>query len=177
VDVSPAQLDTALRMQELFGLHFPLCLGNAERTPLPDATCDLVISEYGASIWCDPERWIAEAERLLRPGGELIFLVNGLLMTLCTPLDAEMETPVSSCLVRPLFGLRRLEWLDGSVGFALGHGDWIRILRANGFVVEDLIEIQPPATASAATPIVTLEWARNWPCEEIWKARKRLPGT
>ncbi len=21
-------------------------------------------------------------------------------------------------------------------------------------------------------PYVTLEWARRWPCEEIWKARK-----
>jgi len=36
-----------------------------------------VISEYGASIWCDPYRWIPEASRLLRPGGDLVFLVNG----------------------------------------------------------------------------------------------------
>jgi hypothetical protein len=21
-------------------------------------------------------------------------------------------------------------------------------------------------------PFVTLEWARQWPCEEVWKARK-----
>jgi hypothetical protein len=30
---------------------------------------DLAVSEYGASIWCDPHRWIPEAHRLLRPGG------------------------------------------------------------------------------------------------------------
>ena len=41
-------------MQAQFGLDFPLHLGNAERTPFPDASFDLAISEYGASIWCDP---------------------------------------------------------------------------------------------------------------------------
>ncbi len=34
------------------------------------------VSEYGASIGCDPYTWIPEAARLLRPGGQLIFLVN-----------------------------------------------------------------------------------------------------
>jgi hypothetical protein len=27
------------------------------------------ISEYGASIWCDPYAWIPEAARMLRPAG------------------------------------------------------------------------------------------------------------
>lgn len=54
IDASPAQLATARQMQEQFGLTFPLHLGNAERTPFPDASFDLAISEYGAAIWCDP---------------------------------------------------------------------------------------------------------------------------
>ena len=58
-------------MQEQFGLQFPLHLGNAEETGFPDASFDLVVSEYGASIWCDPYRWIPEAARILRPGGNL----------------------------------------------------------------------------------------------------------
>lgn len=37
--------------------------------PLGAGCADLVISEYGASVWCDPYRWIPEAARLLRPGG------------------------------------------------------------------------------------------------------------
>ena len=44
-------------------------------------------SEYGASIWCDPYRWIPEAARLLRPGGRLIFLSNSILSILCSPDD------------------------------------------------------------------------------------------
>jgi SAM-dependent methyltransferase len=172
IDNSPAQLETARHLQEEFGLRFPLYLGNAEATPFPDASFDLAISEYGASIWCDPYRWVPEAARILRPGGRLIFLVNGLLLTLCTPEDE--DAPADSCLHRPLFGMHRFAWSDGSVEFHLAHGDWIRLLRANGFEIEDLIEIQPPEGATTRYPYVTAEWARRWPCEEVWKARKRF---
>jgi hypothetical protein len=34
--------------------------GNAEQVPLADATFDFAISEYGASLWCDPWRWPCE---------------------------------------------------------------------------------------------------------------------
>jgi hypothetical protein len=34
----------------------------------PDASFDFAISEYGACLSADPQRWIAEAARLLRPG-------------------------------------------------------------------------------------------------------------
>lgn len=174
LDNSPAQLETARRQQEAFGLSFPLHLGNAEATPFADASFDLAVSKYGASIWCDPDKWIPEVARILRPGGSLVFLVNGLLAMLCTPLDATEETPVGECLARPYFGMHRFEWPDNdSVEFHLGHGDWIRLLRANGFEVEDLIELRPHEDATAHVPIVPLEWARQWPCEEIWKARKR----
>jgi hypothetical protein len=79
IDNSEAQLQTARSLQGQFAIAFPLLHGNAERVALPDASFDLAISEYGASIGCDPYEWI---------------------------------------------------------------------------------------------PFMTLEWARRWPCEEIWKARK-----
>jgi SAM-dependent methyltransferase len=173
VDTSPEQLATARRLQTEFGLDFPLHLGNAEETPFPDASFDLVISEYGASIWCDPYKWIPEAARLLRPGGQLIFLINGVLLTLCTAVDAAPDDPATECLQRPYFGLHRLDWDDGSVTFNLGYGDWIRVMHASGFDIDDLIEIQAPEGATTSFPIVTPQWARQWPCEEIWKAHKR----
>lgn len=140
--------------------------------PLPNASLDLAISEYGASIWSDPYLWIPEAARLLRPGGTLIFLVNSTILMLC--VSDEEDQPAGERLLRPYFGMHRFDWPDGtSVEFHLGHGDWLRLLRRYGFEVEDLIEIQAPDGARTRHPYVTGAWARKWPAEEIWKARKR----
>ena len=68
IDNSEAQLATARRLQREHALDFPLRHGDAETVPYPDASFDFAISEYGASLWADPERWIPEAARLLRPG-------------------------------------------------------------------------------------------------------------
>jgi SAM-dependent methyltransferase len=173
IDNSEQQLATARRLQAEHDLVFPLLHGNAEAVPFPDASFDLAISEYGASIWADPYRWIPEAARLLRPDGRLIFLVNGLIMMLCMP---DAEEPATNEMLRPQRGLHRLEWTsDNSVNFHLSHGDWIRLLRSNGFEVEDLVELYPAEGAKATDfPYATNEWARQWPTEEVWIARKRV---
>src|SRR3984893_94037 len=54
IDNSAKQLETARALQREHGLDFPLIHGNAERVPLPDSSFDLALSEYGASLWCDP---------------------------------------------------------------------------------------------------------------------------
>jgi SAM-dependent methyltransferase len=171
VDVTPAQLATARRMMEKTGIEFPLVEADAAETGLPDASFDLVLSEYGASIWVDPYRWIPEAARLLRAGGRLVFLRNSTLVILCSP----DEVPASETLQRPQFGMHRFEWPEGGVEFHLGHGEWIDLLRANGFEIERLVEVQAPADAETHGyyAYVTAEWAKKWPCEEIWVARKR----
>ena len=171
IDNSEAQLDTARRLQREFGLDFPLLHGNAEEVPFPDRSFDLVISEYGASIWCDPYLWIPEAARLVRPGGRLVFLVNGALLMLCAP--DEVDVPATDGLLRPYFGMHRFEWSDDdSVEFHLPHGEMIALLRRSGFEVEELVEIRPPDGSTSRYPFVTLQWAQRWPCEEVWKARK-----
>ena len=171
LDNSGAQLATARQLQERFGLRFPLIHASAEQVPLADASFDLAISEYGASIWCDPYCWIPEAARLLRPGGQLIFLVNSALLMLTAPEQDDL--PATEQLLRPYFGMHRFHWLGTeSIEFHLGHGDMIRLLRRCGFEVLDLIEIQPPPGSVTRHPLASLEWARKWPCEEIWKARK-----
>jgi SAM-dependent methyltransferase len=174
IDNSPAQLASARQFQEEFGLEFPVLHAIAENLPFPDESFDLAISEYGASIWADPYRWIPEAARVLRPGGELIFMVNGTILMLCIP--DEEENAAEPVMLRDYFGMHRFEWPeDDSVEFHLGYGDMIRLLRDNGFIVEDLIEVQPPEEATTGYPFVTLDWSRRWPCEEVWKARKTSP--
>ncbi len=85
------------------------------------------------------------------------------------------EDPVEDRLVRDYFGLHRIAWPgeEEGVEFHLGYGDWIRLLRANGFHVEDLVELRAPASATMSFSFVTAEWARRWPSEEVWVARKR----
>lgn len=171
VDPTPAQLETARACQREFGLEFPLVQASAEEVPLPDASFDLAVSEYGASIWADPFRWIPEAARLLRPAGMLVFLRNSTLAILCSPDIGQVDER----LRQKQHGMYRFEWPEGGVEFHLAHGDLLRLLRSAGFVVEDLIELYaPPDTATHEYyDHVTADWARRWPAEEIWVARKR----
>jgi SAM-dependent methyltransferase len=169
LDPTPAQLATARGMQQHFDLRFPLVRASAEEVPLADERFDVALSEYGASIWCNPHRWIPEAARLLRPGGRLVFLCNATLMVL-----TEDELGYAGRqLRRDYFGMDRIEWPDDhSVNFYLGYGDWIRLFRSNGLTVEDLIEIQAPPGVPSPLEYIPADWADRWPSEEIWVARK-----
>lgn len=172
VDPTPAQLDTARRMMRETGIEFPLVEAPGESVPLPDASFDVAISEHGAAVWADPYQWVPEAARLLRPGGLLAFLHGTPLAHMCYPLVGEISTE----LQRPYFGMGRTQWeeYDG-VEFQLTHGDWIALLRDSGFEIERLVEVR--AKPDATTPVfysdTPAEWARQWPDEEIWVARKR----
>ena len=173
VDVTPAQLATARRCQVEFGLEFRLVEASAEDVPLPSGSFDLAVSEYGASIWCDPQLWLPEAYRLLRPGGRLWFLRNSTLSILCGPDDGPQTTE----LLRPQRGMGRLEW-PGEIGveWQLPHGELFRLLRTTGFDIVDLVELYAPddAVDHAYYTTFSAEWSRKWPVEEIWVAKK--PG-
>jgi SAM-dependent methyltransferase len=173
VDITPAQLETARRLNDEFGFGLEFLEENAEHTSLPDAAFDLVLSEFGASIWCDPKLWIAEAARLLRPGGELVFARGSTLLILCSRDDEGQAGPQ---LVRPQRDLYRLDWTDDdpAVEFHAPTGELLRILRENGFELLRLVELFAPddAVDHEYYSHVSAEWAKQWPSEEIWRARK-----
>jgi SAM-dependent methyltransferase len=172
LDNSGAQLGTARALQDELGPRFPLVHGDGERPPFRDGSFDLAISEYGAAIWCDPYAWIPEAARILRPGGRLIFLGHSTIMMLALP---DEDLPATETFLRDYFGMHRFDWPDDpSVEFALPHGEMLRLLRSSGFEVEDLVEIRAPEGAETPSDLLaTAEWARRWPSEEVWIARKR----
>jgi SAM-dependent methyltransferase len=173
VDPTPAQLATARRMMAETGIEFPLVEAPGESVPLPDASFDLAVSEYGASLWADPARWVPEAARLLRPGGRLVFLTNSVLVYLCAP-DVGV---VGESLLRDQFGMYRIQWPESEgIEFHLAHGEWIALLRAHGFAIEALHELRAPEGAEdpGYYDFVTVEWGRRWPAEELWVARKAV---
>src|SRR5947207_2163819 len=101
----------------------------------------------------------------------LELLRNGVLFSLCAP---DSEDPAGDRLLRPYFGLHRLEWTDdGSINFSLGIGPLIRLFRECGFELIDCIELQAPAGRTTRFKYLTPEWAHRWPSEEIWRVRKR----
>ncbi len=71
----------------------------------PSGSFDLAISECGASLWCDPARWVPEAARLLRPGGKLAFHTTTILVTVCSP---GLDGPAGQELLHPQRQAHRL---------------------------------------------------------------------
>jgi extradiol dioxygenase family protein/SAM-dependent methyltransferase len=169
-DPTPSQLEIAGELQREFETTFPLVRSAAEHLPFADDSFDFAISEYGAAIWADPYKWIPEVARVLRPGAELTFLGNSSLLMLFA--EDEDEIPTGERLRRPQFGMYRFDWpAPEGTEFHLSHGDWIRLLRANGFEILELLELRPSVGATTRYTFVTYDWARQWPCEEAWRVR------
>jgi SAM-dependent methyltransferase len=171
VDLSGEQLGTARGLQAQLGPVFPLIQADAERVPLRSERFDLILSEHGVAAWCDAERWLPEAARLLRPGGRLVFLTNSHLSALCVPAE---EGVADERLVRGQREAYRVHWSGGGIEFHPSHGDWVRLLRGSGFVVEEMREIYaPPGKADHPFyEIVSGAWSAKWPAEELWVATR-----
>jgi SAM-dependent methyltransferase len=171
LDNSSRQLEHARAALTEAGVDFPLFHASAGEAPLEDESFDIVFCDHGAMTFADPYATVPEAARLLRTGGLFAFSHSTPLALLCY---RESDDTMSTEFQRDLFGLRRIEWPgDEPVEFNLPMGEWIEVFRRNGFVVEDLIEIQPPeGTASTYRSAEQTEWARHWPMEQIWRLRK-----
>jgi SAM-dependent methyltransferase len=169
LDLSTRQLEHARRLMTDAGVDFPLVNAGAEAVPLADRTFDIVFCDHGAMTFADPYRTVPEVSRLLRPGGLFAFNHHSPIETICWALDA---AKVGDRLVLDYFGLHRID--DGEdVSFQLPYGEWIRLFRANGFAVEDLIEPRPlPGSTSTYRDADELAWARRWPSETIWRLRR-----
>lgn len=169
VDLSDRQLVHARRLARLAGVLVPLVHADGELLPFRDECFDVVFCDHGAMTFCDPERTVVEAARILRPRGILAFCLATPWVDVC--FDSERST-VSKRLVEDYFGLGRMEH-DGKTYYQRGYGDWIRLFRKHRLVVEDLIELQAPADRETTyEDFVRREWAQRWPAEQIWKVRK-----
>jgi hypothetical protein len=113
---------------------------------------------------------VPESARVLRAGGLLAVNRMSPIYEIAAPVEADHA---GDRLVYDYFGRHRTELPDGSVEFGLPYGAWIRLFRACGLVLEDLIEPRPGAdAASTYRDADDLAWSRRWPSECIWRARK-----
>lgn len=173
IDNSANQLETARRLAAEHGVELELIHGNAEQVPRPDASFDFAVSEYGAAIWADPYKWIPEAHRLLRPGGELSFLGNHPFVMCTQPRDEDI--PATRELLEPYFGMHRIEWDvedDRSIEFNLPISEWMRLFRDTGFDIIDYRELRSREPSEDVRFFVSGAWAHDYPSEQVWRLRK-----
>lgn len=175
VDTSTEQLTTARRLADEHGADVTFHHASAEAVPEADGRFDLAVSEYGASIWCEPAAWLREAWRLLRPGGSCNFLGNHPLTQCVAPLDGSL--PIRTELVRDWHGMHRFDWRDaaqepGGIEFCLSTADWFALFARIGFEVLDYREPRPAAGGEELLFHVPRSWAVRWPSEQAWFLRK-----
>jgi SAM-dependent methyltransferase len=73
VDLTPELIARAEQNAALMGLQATWHVGDAEALPLPDATFDFVVSQFGHMFAPRPAVAIREMLRVLRPGGTIAF--------------------------------------------------------------------------------------------------------
>ena len=169
LDVSARQLDHARKNMREAGVDFPLVRSSAEAVPLSDASFDIVFCDHGAMTFCDPARTVPETSRLLRAGGLLAFSSPTPFWNVCWNVS---EDRLDDRLHANYFTQRSIEDEDNVI-FTLPYGEWIALFQKNGFAIEDLIELRPPEDATTTyAGYASIEWARKWPAEHIWRVRK-----
>jgi len=119
-------------------------------------------------------RWIPEAHRLLKPGGELVFLGTHPLAIITTPPNGEPSEPH---LHRSYFELYREDWREvevdpGGIEFNLPISSWLKLFRETGFEVLDYLELQAPDHFDETKFSSPANWSKQWPSEQVWKLRK-----
>jgi SAM-dependent methyltransferase len=171
LDQSRGQLRHARALVDDTPHAVPLVCASGEAVPFADNSFDLVFCDHGAMSFCDPDRSVAEAARLLRTGGRLVFSHATPWPYLAWNFERER---VTRRLRRSYFGMRRFDDGDGrgTIDFQLPYGEWIRCFRSHGFAVDDLVELRAPKGARTTFADFDPRWARRWPAEQIWCVRK-----
>lgn len=90
-DISPRMLERAHRRARRLGVSVDLRLADAQRLAFPDESFDAIVTTFVFCSIPDPARALAEALRVLRPGGRLLLLEHVL-----------SQRPVLRCLMRKL---------------------------------------------------------------------------
>jgi SAM-dependent methyltransferase len=166
LDLSQAQLAHARRASG----SLPLVQASGEVLPFASASFDIVFCDHGAFSFCEPSTIASEAGRVLRTGGLLAFCATHPLLYLTWNNDKEKQT---RRLQLDYADLGCMDFGDGTIDWTLPPSAWIRVLHDSSFEILDLIELEIGAKATTTyEEFAPPRWARRWPAEWIWKARR-----
>jgi ubiquinone/menaquinone biosynthesis C-methylase UbiE len=71
VDMAASAIDFCREYYRIPGLHFQV--GDAEALPFPDDSFDALLNVESSICYQHPERFFAEVQRVLRPGGHFLY--------------------------------------------------------------------------------------------------------
>ncbi|MGW0035920.1 class I SAM-dependent methyltransferase [Gordonia sp. NPDC003376] len=147
LDLSHGMLAHGLEaMDGLDHRRIPLIQASAEDLPFADESFDLVFSSFGAVPFvADSARVMAEAARVLKPGGRWVFSINHP-MRWMFPDD---PGPAGLTVAIPYFNRTPYSEADddGMITYVEHHrtiGDRVREIRAAGLVLDDIVEPEWP---------------------------------
>lgn len=102
LDMTPEMLALARRNQSEAGVaNAEFLEGHIESVPLPDATVDVIISNCVVNLSPDKDKVLAEAFRVLKPGGR--FAISDILIEGAMPVALQKEIELwSGCLAGAL---------------------------------------------------------------------------
>jgi len=130
LDMTDEMLALAGENQEKAGLsNVEFLKGEIEAIPLPDDSVDVIISNCVINLSADKDRVLAEAFRVLRPGGR--FAVSDVVVRGDVPAEVR----------------RSMELWVGCVAGALEEGEYRRKLATSGF---EAIDVEPTRVYRAA---------------------------
>jgi SAM-dependent methyltransferase len=99
------------------------------RVPLPDDSVDFVLSTQVLEHAADPERYVGECARVLKPGGRLLLSTHGIMFYHPDPQDYWRWTPAGLELLLSRAGLevKRVEGIVGltAAGLTLAHEPFV----------------------------------------------------
>ncbi len=153
IELTPARVKGAAELTNLVGLQNSVRVieGNVMQVPLLDASMDAVVSQEAFLHVPDKARVLAEAHRILKPGGRLAF-TDWIAHRALSPADAELMW--QGMAVTNLYDLTTYRALIEQAGFTVTSvddltTDWAGILKVRlAMYIKLRAETQAAGTAS-----------------------------
>ena len=126
IELTPTRVKGALELTRLVGLQNSVGVieGNVLRVPLADASVDVVVSQEALLHVPDKERTLAEALRILKPGGRIAFT------------DWVAHRPLSDAD-------KKLMWQGMAVADLYNSQTYTELIKRVGFTVTSVEDLTP----------------------------------